>query len=258
MYRAKPKVEATIQTLAEKDAAQLMNRPLVDKAVTTPELKANINKSRVAENKDIKIDTAPILAKRPVVEAILPSSLDDFMAGVPKSSTKTEVKAVTAKSVVKENKPALNPQKTAEPISVNKKLAEKPNKHIVAEGDSLSAIAVKYHLKMDDLKEWNQLTSDNAVLGTTLRLSAPEQQKVSEKNISVAVKDKSNDNQKPTISKTDSTKTPIKTRTHIVKVGDSLSDIAVHYGVSQQAIRDANKFKDDNVLLGQTLKIPTP
>ena len=254
----KPKVEATIQTLAAKDAAQLMNRPLVDKSVTTPELKANINKSRVAENKDIKIDTAQIMGKRPVVEAILPSSLDDFMAGVPKSSTKTEVNTVTTKSVVKENKPALIPQKTAEPISVNKKIAEKPNKHIVAEGDSLSAIAVKYHLKMDDLKEWNQLTSDNAVLGKTLRLNAPEQQKVSEKNISVAVKDNSNDNQKPTISKTDSTKTPIKTRTHIVKVGDSLSDIAVQYGVSQQAIRDANKFKDDNVLLGQTLKIPTP
>lgn len=262
----KPKVEATIHTLAAKDAAQLMNRPLVDKPVVTPELKANINKSRVVENKDIKIDTAPIMPKRPVVEAILPSSLDDFMAGVPKSSTKTEVKTVTTKSVVKENKPALNPQQTVEPVIVKdktklttppkeeaKKPLEKPNKHIVTEGDSLSAIALKYHLKMDDLKEWNHLTHDNALLGTTLRLSAPEPQKVNEKNSTI--KDKSNDTQKP---KSDVEKSPVKARTHVVKVGDSLSDIAVHYGVSQQAIRDANKFKDDNVLLGQTLKIPTP
>jgi N-acetylmuramoyl-L-alanine amidase len=53
-------------------------------------------------------------------------------------------------------------------------------------------------------------------------------------------------------------KTPEKPRVHVVKVGDNLSDLAVHYGVSKQAIRDANKFKDDNVLLGQTLKIPKP
>ena len=95
--------------------------------------------------------------------ATLPSSLDDFMAGVPKSSTKTEVKTVTAKSAVKDTIAALNPQKTVEsdkpkikitPKEEAKKTVEKPNKHIVAEGDSLSAIAVKYHLKMDDLKEW--------------------------------------------------------------------------------------------------------
>ena len=59
-----------------------------------------------------------------------------------------------------------------------KKPQEKPNKHIVTEGDSLSAIAVKYRLNMDDLKEWNHLTSDNALLGTTLRLSAPELSKM--------------------------------------------------------------------------------
>ena len=261
---SKPKVEATIQTLAEKNAAQLMNRPLVDTAAATPKLKTNTDKPHVAEDKEVKTNTSNVISttKRPVVAATLPSSLDDFMAGVPKSSTKTEVKTVTAKSAVKDNIVALNPQKTVEsdkpkikitPKEEAKKTVEKPNKHIVAEGDSLSAIAVKYHLKMDDLKEWNHLSSDNALLGTTLRLSAPETQKVNEKNSST--KDKSNNNQKPT---SDVEKPSMKTRTHVVKVGDSLSDLAVHYGVSQQAIRDANKFKDDNVLLGQTLKIPTP
>ena len=260
---SRPKVEATIQTFAEKDAAQLMNRRLIDNAAPTPELKTNTNKPRVVENKEVKIDTAATTAKRPVIEATLPSSLDDFMAGVPKPLIKNEVKTVTAKSIDKDNKPALNPQKVAEPVPVKDKTkitfspkeeAKKPSKHIVVEGDSLSAIAMKYRLKMDDLKEWNHLSSDNALLGTTLRLSAPDLPKVNEKNI--VVKYKSNDNQ--TASKSDTEKSPMKVRTHVVKVGDSLSDLAVYYGVSQQAIRDANKFKDDNVLLGQTLKIPTP
>ncbi|MDO8415291.1 MAG: N-acetylmuramoyl-L-alanine amidase [Agitococcus sp.] len=261
---SRPKVEATIQTLAEKDAAQLMNRPLVDNAAATPKLKTNTDKPHVAEDKEVKTNTSSVISttKRPIVAATLPSSLDDFMAGVPKPSIKTEVKTVSAKPIVKDNKAALNPQKTVDsdipkikvtPKEEAKKPIEKPNKHIVTEGDSLSAIAVKYRLKLDDLKEWNHLSSDNALLGTTLRLSAPEPQKVNEKNSST--KDKSNNNQKP---KSDVEKPSMKTRTHVVKVGDSLSDLAVHYGVSQQAIRDANKFKDDNVLLGQTLKIPTP
>ena len=45
---------------------------------------------------------------------------------------------------------------------------------------------------------------------------------------------------------------------HKVKSGDSLSAIAVKYGVSMQALRDANHLKDDNVLLDTTLKIPKP
>lgn len=47
-----------------------------------------------------------------------------------------------------------------------------------------------------------------------------------------------------------------KNNSHKVQKGDSLSSIAVKYGVSMQAIRDLNKLKDDNVKLDTTLKIP--
>lgn len=47
-------------------------------------------------------------------------------------------------------------------------------------------------------------------------------------------------------------------KTHKVKVGDNLSSIAQKYGLSMQALRNANKLKDDNVLLDSTLKIPSP
>jgi len=45
-------------------------------------------------------------------------------------------------------------------------------------------------------------------------------------------------------------------RKHLVVRGDTLTDIALHYGVSSRAIKTANNMKTDNVNLGQTLKIP--
>jgi N-acetylmuramoyl-L-alanine amidase len=44
----------------------------------------------------------------------------------------------------------------------------------------------------------------------------------------------------------------------VVKSGDSLSAIAVRYGVTEKALRETNKLKDDQVQLGKTLKIPRP
>lgn len=45
-------------------------------------------------------------------------------------------------------------------------------------------------------------------------------------------------------------------RKHLVVRGDTLTDIALKYGVNARSIKAANNMKTDNVLLGQTLKIP--
>lgn len=45
-------------------------------------------------------------------------------------------------------------------------------------------------------------------------------------------------------------------RKHVVVRGDTLTDIALTYGVKASAIRKANNMKNDTVKLGQTLKIP--
>jgi LysM repeat protein len=51
---------------------------------------------------------------------------------------------------------------------------------------------------------------------------------------------------------------PIQT-IYVVKPGDSLSSIAAKYGVTPQAIQQANKIKDPNVIqVGQKLIIPRP
>lgn len=49
---------------------------------------------------------------------------------------------------------------------------------------------------------------------------------------------------------------PKKTVKHVVKKGDTLSGIAAKYKVSMVALREHNKLPDQQVRIGQTLKIP--
>lgn len=49
---------------------------------------------------------------------------------------------------------------------------------------------------------------------------------------------------------------PAEQVNHVISRGDTLSEIAERYNVSMSAIRSANKLKNDNVRIGQTLKIP--
>lgn len=62
-----------------------------------------------------------------------------------------------------------------------------PAKHIVAEGETLYRVAVKYGVLMADVRKWNNLSSDNVVIGQELIVSevgsevktvAPEPKKV--------------------------------------------------------------------------------
>ncbi len=264
----KPKVESQMPTLVAKEVAQPLTKPLVEKAVSaTTDIKPIIDKPRVSENKGLATNPAvpmTVTTKLSTVAATLPSSLDDFMAGVPQTlSAKPSEKVMgkDKKGDVKSKSTAeaveSHPKVTVEPKVEAKKLAdkEKPNQHLVVQGDSLSSIALKYHLNMDDLKAWNHLQSDNALLGTMLRLTAPIAKKQGAKE---TIKQVDESQKSAVIGEDNKTKAPIKTRSHVIKVGDSLSNLAAQYGVSQQAIRDANKLKDDNVLLGQTLKIPSP
>jgi len=47
-----------------------------------------------------------------------------------------------------------------------------------------------------------------------------------------------------------------ESKTHVIKRGDTLSEIAVRYRVSFKKLRDFNGLRNDTIHLGQTLKIP--
>lgn len=46
-------------------------------------------------------------------------------------------------------------------------------------------------------------------------------------------------------------------RRHVVKPGESLTGLAAQYGISPSLLRNQNKLKSDNLLIGQVIMIPT-
>ena len=46
-------------------------------------------------------------------------------------------------------------------------------------------------------------------------------------------------------------------RRHVIRKGDTLSHIAQRYGVSMSSLRATNKLRDDRLLVGKVLAIPS-
>ncbi len=100
--------------------------------------------------------------------------------------------------------------------------------YIVRKGDTLSHIALRYEVKISDLKQLNNLRSDTVRIGQKLKI--PGQHRTS---------------------------TPISSTVHTVQKGDTLGHIALRYGTTVRSIQHANSLSSDLVRVGQKLKIPT-
>lgn len=108
--------------------------------------------------------------------------------------------------------------------------------HKVSRGETLTAIATKYGVTVDDLKEWNNLSGNNIAAGQTLTVYSDKKQKSS--------------------SKTEKEKKSTKKKTHKVKSGETLGQIAEKYGVGLSKLKKANGIKGSDIRVGQTLTIP--
>ena len=218
------------------NAEKLLDKPAIDNSAAL----ADFAKSEVK-----KVETTETLktpAKTTTIQATLPASLEDFMA----------------ESIANKPPANINSQKNKSTSKISEaKATTKASSHQVLQGDSLSTIAARYQLSAEDIKQWNQLKSDNVMLGQKLRLTPPETQKQLPQNAIEPVKKSSSKvDTSEAVSKKPAAE--LKSKTHKVQVGDSLSSIAVKYGVSAAAIKDLNKLKDDNVVLDTRLKIPQP
>ncbi len=111
--------------------------------------------------------------------------------------------------------------------------------YVVAKGDSLSKIAVKYHLTRNALAKANGLKSDSMV-------------KIGQKLI-IPGKASTAGTYVPAAAATDNGPSGV---TYKVKAGDSLRLIARHNGTTTAALRSVNHLKSDNVRVGQILKLP--
>ncbi len=104
-----------------------------------------------------------------------------------------------------------------------------PETYVVQAGDTLFAIAIRYHTTITVLKQLNGLKSDMLQVGQKLALPSTEK-----------------------VSSTGATAS-----TYIVQPGDTLYRIALHYGTTMRAIEDLNGIPNANLItVGQALAIP--
>ena len=113
--------------------------------------------------------------------------------------------------------------------------------HVVKKGENLGSIAKKYHVSVSNIKKWNNLKRDTIHVGqklTIYRSGAPMAQAG-----------------KTTKSNKASTSSSGSTITHTVKKGETLSSIGRKYGCTANDIKKWNGMKNNNIKVGQKLKI---
>ena len=126
----------------------------------------------------------------------------------------TKIAEIEKKFLVKNNSPFLTGDST---------------RHIVQKGETLSHIARRYNLKVDDIKRWNNLKNDTIIAGKTLYLQS---------------------NQTTTVA---SSQTKQDKKYQVVS-GDTLSGISQKLGVSTSHLISTNNLKSDMIRPGQILE----
>ena len=108
--------------------------------------------------------------------------------------------------------------------------------YTVRKGDNLGKIAAKHGITVDQLKELNNLTDNNIMVGQSIVVPGDGEQAT----------------EKP--AKAERAKP--RTTTHTVRSGETLGAIAEKYGTTVSAIKRASGIKSDRISIGQKLTIP--
>ena len=107
-------------------------------------------------------------------------------------------------------------------IIPGKKNNTSSNEYVVKKGDTLYGIANKYNVSIDNLKSYNNLSTDSLSIGQKIKIP---------------------DNK-------------VNSNEYVVKSGDSLYSISRKYGVSVDELMSVNNLKSTVLSVGQVLKIP--
>ena len=108
----------------------------------------------------------------------------------------------------------------------------------VKKGDTLGKIAAANRTTVNQIKQWNGLRKDVITIGQTLKVGRTKGGSSSYRSGGGS-----------------SSSSQIKA-THKVKSGETLYSIATKYGTTVAKIKSANGLRSDNIVVGQTLKIP--
>lgn len=130
-------------------------------------------------------------------------------------------------------------QKLKIPVEEHEDIDNEYATYIVQSGDSLYKIAKKYGMSVNELMEINNLTTTNLSIGQVLKVKSDN----AEFDIPLGSSCHGSGYQEP------------KWETYTVKAGDNLYKIAKKFGVSVAYIKEINELKNDNLSIGQVLKI---
>ena len=123
-------------------------------------------------------------------------------------------------------------------------VGSKAEYHIVVKGEYISKIAEKYTITNDELIAWNNLTSNNLLVGQKLRINSPD--------VVEAIPQKNTKSTQVDESKTGNEKMVY----YIVKPGDTLWSISQKYeGVTINQLKEWNKITDNSLKVGQQIKV---
>lgn len=105
--------------------------------------------------------------------------------------------------------------------------------HTVSSGETLSSIANRYGVTVTRLKRSNRLTSNTLHIGDKLEIPAREQPRASSSGVRAP-----------------------QSKIHVVRSGETLSEVAESYGIGLSKVRAANGLRSNNLRVGQRLVIP--
>ena len=111
------------------------------------------------------------------------------------------------------------------------------NYHKIKSGETIGSIAEEYKVSASSIREWNSLTSDKIIAGTTLKIYSLSSPKVD--------------------TKKDSHKSELTSEsiTHQIQSGETIIAISESYGVSVDDIKRWNNLSSSKIVAGKTLII---
>ena len=134
--------------------------------------------------------------------------------------------------------------------------------HRVRRGETLSGIAVRYHISQRQLRAWNRLGTKSLLrAGQRLRISPPASQRARQAEARIATRSTTTHVTRLAGRAGATThaapKKAAAITTHLVRRGETLTGLARRYGVSVQALRKANGMSERSQLkAGTALRIP--
>jgi len=145
--------------------------------------------------------------------------------------------------------------------------------HKVRRGQNLTTIARKYGVLVQELRDWNELRSDELAIGQKLRIPQSDQEwyvvkrgdnltEIAKRHdISLSLLRQLNNLRGSTIQPGQRLKlrpSPLDGAVHMVRNGESLSEIAQRAGLSLSRLKDINGLSGNRIYVGQKLRLKQP